>query len=92
MQEDLQKTFGQLITNLIQKQDLSRKQAKQAFVTILNNDADKSPFTFTVTGNGLQPPDIINECEITSNISSCRNRVFCIVIQFPPVRQPPSGL
>jgi hypothetical protein len=32
---------------------------KSATVTILNNDADKSPYTFTVTGNGLQPPDII---------------------------------
>lgn len=41
---------------------------KSATVTILNNDADKSPYTFTVTGNGLQPPDIIIGVKVNSSI------------------------
>lgn len=41
---------------------------KSATVTILNNDADKSPYTFTVTGNGIQPPDIIIGVKVDSTV------------------------
>ncbi len=66
MQENLHKTFGQLITNLIQKQDLSRKEAKQAFVTILNNettDMQQGAFLAALTAKGETRQEVAGSWE-----------------------------
>ena len=66
MQEDLQKTFGQTITNLIQKQDLSRKEAKDAFITILNNettDMQQGAFLAALTAKGETRQEVAGSWE-----------------------------
>jgi anthranilate phosphoribosyltransferase len=66
MQEDVQKTFGQTITNLIQKQDLSRKEAKQAFETILNNqttDMQQGAFLAALTAKGETRQEVAGSWE-----------------------------
>jgi anthranilate phosphoribosyltransferase len=38
MSQGLNREFGALITRLIQKENLSKSEAKEAFVSVLNND------------------------------------------------------
>lgn len=55
MLENSQKLFGQFITRLIQKQDLSRKEARQSFATILNNETtemQQGAFLAALTAKG----------------------------------------
>lgn len=55
MSEQLNKDFGAIITRLIQKQDLTRTQARDAFTTILKNettDMQQGAFLAALTSKG----------------------------------------
>jgi len=66
MQTAVNKAFGGLITRLVQKEDLSREEAKGAFYTILKNettDMQQGAFLAAMTAKGETEQEVAGSCE-----------------------------
>jgi len=60
------KAFGAVITRLIQKENLTRKEARQAFVTVLNNqttDMQQGAFLSALAAKGETAPEVAGAWE-----------------------------
>ena len=66
MQTSVNRGFGGLITRLVQKEDLSRKEAKEAFGTILKNettDMQQGAFLAAMTAKGETEDEVAGSWE-----------------------------
>ena len=69
------KEFGALITRLIQKENLTRKEARQAFVTILNNktsDLQQGAFLAALTAKGETAMEVAGSWEAIYDLDTTK--------------------
>jgi anthranilate phosphoribosyltransferase len=75
MTTDLNKKFGALITRLINKENLTRKEARQAFITVLNNDTSdmqQGAFLAALTAKGETAGEVAGSWEAIYDLDTTK--------------------
>lgn len=78
MSEQLNRNFGSIITRLIQKENLSRNEAQNAFITVLNNetsDMQQGAFLAALTAKGETKQEVAGAWEAIYDLDTTKVKI-----------------
>ena len=78
MSQTINKEFGTVITRLISKENLTRQDAKQAFISVLNNevtDMQQGAFLAALTAKGETKQEVAGSWEAIYDLDTTKVRL-----------------